>query len=144
MAEKLKHFWTEFLPSERVLKNMKLWTHILNFFQFFPPSLSLSEAETTFNQLSNAKSLENICCNRSSGESLLLQIIFGFRGRSATHPRQLVSFHWNIGKLGEEGWPELRLESGDLTIFSSSFSSLNLLSSPLLGGTSQEMSLQGK
>ena len=46
----------------------------------FPPPLSLSlshsKAETTFSQLSNAKSLQNICCNCFPVESPLLHFFF--------------------------------------------------------------------
>ena len=93
-----------------LILNMKKKPEALNFLPFFtlPPPL-LWEVETTFNQLSNAKSLQNICCNRWSVESLLLQIIFGSGGLLGWDSRQLLSFHWNIGKLGEEGLPGLRL-----------------------------------
>ena len=98
---KTKAFLDRISPLRESLEKHEALDPYFKFLSIFPSlSLSLSEAETTFNQLSNAKSLQNICCNRSSVESLLNCRSFFFWSLGPKCDRQLVSFHWNIGKLG--------------------------------------------
>ena len=80
-------------------------SRVLNFFQFFPPSpplLAPSEAETTFNELSNAKSLQNICCNRCSQSKDYSS--FGRSAIASTFALSLSLEYWKVGRGGELLW----------------------------------------
>ena len=73
----------EFFPLSLKTRDV----HVLNFFQFSLPPLSLSKAETTFSQLSNAKSLQNICCNCFSRKPSVAFLFFRlFVGRRSATP----------------------------------------------------------
>ena len=124
---KTKAFLDRISPLRESLEKHEALDPYFKFLSIFPSlSLSLSEAETTFNQLSNAKSLQNICCNRSSVESLLncRSFFFGLWDQSATVNLWAfigISESWGGGELPWVG-------IGDLTNFflfpnfSSSFS----------------------
>ena len=88
-----------------------------------PPSLSHSKAETTFSQLSNAKSLQNICCNCFSVESPLLHFFFSdfsLVGEVRPPTCELSLEYWKVGGGGRLLW----LESGiqPISFLFSSFS----------------------
>ena len=100
-------------------------SRVLNFFQFFPPSpplLALSEAETTFNELSNAKSLQNICCNRCSQSKDYSS--FGRSAIASTFALSLSLEYWKVGE--EESCSGLRVVGGITNRFFPSFFSFFL------------------
>ena len=112
----------EFSPSSLKTRDV----HVLNFFQFSLPPLSLSKAETTFSQLSNAKSLQNICCNCFSVESPLLHFFFSdfsLVGEVRPPTCELSLEYWKVGGGGRLLW----LESGiqPISFLFSSFSRWN-------------------
>ena len=88
----------EFFPLSLKTRDV----HVLNFFQFSLPPLSLSKAETTFSQLSNAKSLQNICCNRCSQSKDYSS--FGRSAIASTFALSLSLEYWKVGRGGELLW----------------------------------------
>ena len=90
----------EFFPSSLKTRDV----HVLNFFQFsLPPFLSLTQRQKLLSANSQMlKVFKTFVATASPSKALCCISFFPTFRWSAKCDPQLVSFHWNIGKLGEE------------------------------------------
>ena len=89
----------EFSPSSLKTRDV----HVLNFFQFSLPPLSLSQRQKLLSANSQMlKVFKTFVATASPSKALCCISFFPTFRWSAKCDPQLVSFHWNIGKLGEE------------------------------------------